>query len=165
MAQKWGVILANTTLVWPQDGVPRFQPLWQFCIILQELSGICFLRIFVCICWDFWQSVCTDFGIGKLFCHFHYTAFIDVNMLSYATFNTYWFIKWLMSAIQGWPLSGQSWNSPFLTFNWSCLSSRNIHASSVTAHFGQTVVNTSLLFTLSNQELDDGLFLFNILLC
>ena len=52
----------------------------------------------------------------------------------------------------------------FNLFNWSCQSSKNIHASSVTAHFEQTVVNTSLLLTLSNQELDDCLFLLHIML-
>jgi hypothetical protein len=62
---------------------PGFSQYGSVCIILQELSGICFPCIFLCICWDFWQLVCTDFGIAKLFSHFHYTAFTDVNILSY----------------------------------------------------------------------------------
>lgn len=54
--------------------------------------------------------------------------------------------------------------SSFHLLNWYCLSSKNIHASSVTAHIEQTIVYTSLL-TLSNQELDDCFFFYCTSVC
>jgi len=88
--------------------------------MLQELIGICFPCIFVCICGDFWQSVYTDFGIAKLFYHF---LTLPLLMLIYHLMwhstcidSSNWWMLSGITAIQGWSLSGFSWSSPVLTY-------------------------------------------------
>jgi len=86
IAQEGGVTLANTTLVWPQDSGPRFDPLWQF---LHHIAKVAFASL---------AYVCASFGI---FDSQYAQTLEELNssatsitlpllmLIYYVTFNTY----------------------------------------------------------------------------